>query len=269
VRQAYTVGVQPPGAIAAPRRAQGNGGQSLLYFAALSAAVHVGAFAVLAQGAGRAPAARFETTSQTLAGDTLDVEPHPIAPPEDEFPPASPVLAPAPVHPIPQPGRRVASSSAAASAAPPPSVFGAVGERYATDLATTFTRAFAQAGSAEPIWGTVPLGRAGHAEVTLGLDDAGHLTSTDVVGAPSLALRMSVERTLALLAPRTFTSHGAVTRLAVSARVSRDDVHDGLHGDMFALSAGSFSGVTGTAFFAGPGSAGLGRRVDVEVRLLP
>jgi hypothetical protein len=231
--------------------------------------LHAGTFAALEVRASRAAAAKFEATSQTLAGDTLDVEPHPAAPPDEESPAAAPVVAPAPVRPVPGPGRRVAASSPALTAAPPPALFGAVGERYATDLATTFTRAFAQAGSAEPIWGSVPLGHAGRAEVTLVLDDDGHLTGTDIAGAPSLALRKSVERTLALLGPRAFTSRGAVTRLGVLARVSRDGVHDGLHGDMFALSAGSFSGTTGAAFFAGPGSAGLGRRVDVEVRLLP
>ncbi|HEY4015136.1 MAG TPA: hypothetical protein VGM06_17450 [Polyangiaceae bacterium] len=254
--------------VAAPR-AFANRGPPVLVFAALSIVLHAGTFAALERGACRAATPTFETTSQTLAGDTLDVEPHPIAPPDEEAPAAAPVVAPAPVHPIPGPGRRAAPSAPAASAVPPPAIFGAVGERYATDLATTFTRAFAQAGSAEPIWGSVPLGHAGRTEVTLVLDDAGHLTGTDIGGAPSLALRKSIERTLALLGPRAFTSRGAVTRLAVLARVSRDDVHDGLHGDLFALSAGSFSGTTGTAFFAGPGSAGLGRRVDVEVRLLP
>ena len=49
----------------------------------------------------------------------------------------------------------------------------------------------------------------------------------------------------------------------------RDDVHDGLHGDVFALSAGSFSGEVGTAFVALPASVGAGRRVDIEVRLIP
>ena len=42
----------------------------------------------------------------------------------------------------------------------------------------------------------------------------------------------------------------------------------GLHGDVFALSGGSFSGEVGTAFFALP-AAGGGRRVDVELRLVP
>jgi hypothetical protein len=50
--------------------------------------------------------------------------------------------------------------------------------------------------------------------------------------------------------------------------VQRDVVHDGLHGDVFALSGGSFSGDVGTAFFALPGTAGAGRRVDVELRLV-
>jgi hypothetical protein len=48
----------------------------------------------------------------------------------------------------------------------------------------------------------------------------------------------------------------------------KDDVHDGLHGDVFALSGGSFSGEVGTAFFALP-AAGGGRRIDVELRLVP
>jgi hypothetical protein len=55
----------------------------------------------------------------------------------------------------------------------------------------------------------------------------------------------------------------------VTARIARDDVHDGLHGDVFALSGGSFSGDVGTAFFALPAGSGPGRRVDVELRLLP
>src|SRR4029077_5807247 len=88
-------------------------------------------------------------------------------------------------------------------------------------------------------------------------------------GSPSPALRRSIDRTLLLLAPRTFTARGAVTRLHIAAHVSRDAVHDGLHGDVFALSAGSFSGEVGTAFFALPPGAGPGRRVDRAVRPLP
>jgi hypothetical protein len=104
--------------------------------------------------------------------------------------------------------------------------------------------------------------------VTLTIDEAGHLVGHAITGAPSPALRRGIERTLALLGPRTFTARGATTKLRVVARVGKDDVHDGLHGDVFALSGGSFSGVVGTAFFALP-AAGGGRRIDVELRLVP
>jgi hypothetical protein len=144
-----------------------------------------------------------------------------------------------------------------------------VGVRYATDLATTFTRGFPQAASADTIWSSAPFGPAGTAEVTLVIDDSGRLTSSSIGGAPSAALRQGIQRTLVMLGPRTFTSRGAVTKLRVTARVSPNDVHDGLHGDVFALglSGGSFSGNAGTAFFALPGASA--RRVDVELRLVP
>jgi hypothetical protein len=150
----------------------------------------------------------------------------------------------------------------------PEPFYGAVGERTATDLATTFTRAFAQAASADPVWSAAPFGAAGTAIVTLELDDTGHLAGTSLAGSPTIALRRGIERTLALLGPRAFTARSAVTKLRISAQVTRDAVHDGLHGDVFALSGGSFSGDAGTAFFALPPGLGPGRRVDVELRLL-
>jgi hypothetical protein len=88
-------------------------------------------------------------------------------------------------------------------------------------------------------------------------------------GTPSPALRRGIERALLLLGARAFTARGATTRLRVSASVTSDVVHDGLHGDVFALSGGSFSGDVGTAFFTLPGAGGPGRRIDVELRLLP
>jgi hypothetical protein len=48
--------------------------------------------------------------------------------------------------------------------------------------------------------------------------------------------------------------------LRVSATVSNDSVHDGLHGDVFAL-GGSFSETEGDAFFA----LAVGRRIDVRI----
>jgi hypothetical protein len=168
-----------------------------------------------------------------------------------------------------------------------PALFGAVGERSATDLVATFVRAFPQAASADPIWSSASLGAAG-TNVALELDDTGHLARIAIASStttpasadvplrsttpPSadvpLALRRGIDRTLGLLGGRLFTSRGAVTRLRIAARLSRDEVHDGLHGDVFALSGGSFSGDVGSAFFALPSSGGPGRRVDVEFRII-
>jgi hypothetical protein len=144
-----------------------------------------------------------------------------------------------------------------------------VGERLATDLATTFTRALPQVASADAAWSRAPFGSTTVATVTLVLGDDGRLTQRTITGAPSEALRHGIERTLVLLAAREFTARAATTKLRVAARVSRDDVHDGFHGDVFALSGGSFAGDVGMAFFALPAAAGPGRRVDVELRLLP
>jgi hypothetical protein len=142
--------------------------------------------------------------------------------------------------------------------------------RYATDLPTAFTRAFPQAASADALWSTAPFGSAGEADVTLSLNDEGRIDRTSIAGAPSSVLRRGIERTLALLGARPFVARAAVSRLRIRARIGRDDVHDGLHGDVFALSGGSFAGETGVAFFALPAqNGGDGRRVDVELRLLP
>ncbi len=235
--------------------------------------------------AGRRPTrrARSNPSSQTLAGETLDVEPSPApeepAPGEEAADPAAEARPPsAPEAPAPAPPRpgshapRAAATGAerAAAAPAPPALFGAVGVRFASNLATTFTRAFPQAASADPVWTSTAFGGTGAAEVTLVLDDDGHIDKTVVEGSPSVALRRGVERTLALLGRgRAFTARGAVTTMRITARVSRDDVHDGMHGDVFALSGGSFAGEVGSAFFALPAVGGPGRRVDIEVRLLP
>jgi hypothetical protein len=142
-----------------------------------------------------------------------------------------------------------------------PALYGAVGERSASDLATSFTRGFPQAASADPTWRAAPLGSAGEGDVVLALDDEGHIESTQIVGAPSPALTSAIRRTLALIKGRPFVARGKVTRLHLTASVSADAVHDGLHGDVFAI-GGSFAGGEGHAFFA----LAIGRRIDVRVR---
>jgi hypothetical protein len=250
----------------------------LTVFAAFSLLLHAGAYAVVHRAT--VPAAQvFAPSTQTLAGDTMDIEPSPAEAPEpaseptptEPSTPVPPALTPGPAAAVASPAARSSQhpTSAAPAGGAPPAVFGAAGVRFATDLATTFTRGFPQAASADPVWSTVPFGSAGTSDVTLVIDEDGHLTGTTIGGSPSPALRRGIERTIALLKPRTFTARGAVTRLRVTARVGQDDVHDGLHGDVFALSGGSFTGDVGTAFFALPPSAGPGRRIDVELRLLP
>ncbi|HEX3346352.1 MAG TPA: hypothetical protein VHS09_17330 [Polyangiaceae bacterium] len=251
----------------------------LLFFALFSAGVHGGAFAFVHAHPGRAaPAPVFDATSAPLAGETLEVEPAGAeaadesaeAPrPNEVAPPATTgVTAVAPRAPSPATRALHPAGAPPSAAGAKPTLYGAVGVRFATDLATTFTRAFPQAASADAVWATAPFGSAGTADVTLTLDDAGHLAGDTVTGNPSPALRRGIERTLALLGPRAFTARGPTTKLRVVARVGQDDVHDGLHGDVFALSGGSFSGEVGTAFFALP-AVGGGRRIDVELRLLP
>jgi hypothetical protein len=257
----------------------------LAIFAALSLAIHAVGFAALRHAT--TARVRFDPSTQTVAGDTLDVEQAERAAGEDEdqegtpAPASEPEIASSPQLAAVARGRAAGATvpfaaaprptaAPGAQAAPPPALFGAVGVRYAADLATTFTRAFPQAASADPIWAGAPLGSAGVAEVSLWIDESGKLASTSIGGVPTAALRRGVERTLALLGTRPFTARAALSRLRLRAWVTRDGVHDGLHGDVFALSGGSFSGDTGTAFFALPGEGGgAGRRVDVELRLLP
>jgi hypothetical protein len=83
----------------------------------------------------------------------------------------------------------------------------------------------------------------------------------DLAPGGSEALRRGVERTIAFIKGRTFTAGAPVIRLRISARVSPDAVHDGLHGDVFAIGA---SGEGHTAFFA----LSIGRRIDIEIKQL-
>jgi hypothetical protein len=243
---------------------RGRHAAPLRAFLALSLAVHVAAGVVIVQ-------ARRALTTQAMlppapphtgGGDTFDVpEELPMGAPEPT--PAEGPGDPARTHaPRPVGARsRARLAGAAQAASAPATVFGAEGERDAVDLATAFTRGFPQAASTDPSWATVPFGAAGEADVTCEIDDAGSLVDVRVEGRPSGALRAGIARTIALVGARAFTSHARRTRLHVTASVSPDVVHDGLHGDVFAI-GGSFSGGEGNAFFA----LAIGRRIDVTVR---
>jgi len=136
-----------------------------------------------------------------------------------------------------------------------PTLFGAVGERSASDLPLAFTRAFPQASSADPSWAKANLGSAGEADVTITLDETGHIENV-AVSCPDGSLASGISRTLSLLRARPFTAKAKVTHLHLSARISPDQVHDGLHGDVFAIGQSE-----GNAFFA----LSIGRRIDVKI----
>lgn len=144
--------------------------------------------------------------------------------------------------------------------AEPERMFGAEGDRSATDLSTTFTRAFPQTASADASWASAPMGATGAVDVILTIDDEGNLVGSDIRGGTSPALHRGIERTLVLMKHRVFTARARTTTLRVSAVVSVDAVHDGLHGDVFAL-GGSFTATEGNAFFA----LAIGRRIDVKI----
>ena len=237
---------------------------------ALSVGLHVAAFGNFRH---RPTAPKPDVApAQPVSGETLDIQ----APATPDTEPDSEETR-ASERPTSEPAIDVGGVVRVGSAARKPAhsdgddrhaLFGAVGARFATDLFSTFTRAIPQAFSANPAWTEAPFGTAGAADVTLVLDETGHLETFSLAGHPLSALRSSIDRTVALLAERSFTARQATTRLRVSAHVTLDDLHDGLHGDVFALSGGSFTGSAGNAFFALPARTGPGRRVDVEVRVL-
>lgn len=252
---------------------------------ALSAGVHTAALVALVaprfsrgETSTRAPeeapsADAPEPAAKGLSGETFEL-PAPdladpvlggaraVAPPDP--PPEGPEPAKRPPSPPPPraPARPTAEAHGQGTAGESRSApYGAVGDRTATDLATAFTRGFPQAASADPIWQTTPLGPAGAVVLRVTIDEEGRLLGADVEGAAPPALAAGIRRTVALLRARRFTSRAPVTRLALEAAVTPDTVHDGLHGDVFAI-GGSFAGAEGHAFFA----LATGRRIDLRVR---
>jgi hypothetical protein len=224
-----------------------------------SAAAHLAVGALLFRPA--APLRAEAPTSATLTGESLSLPADLLAdeveaPSPDAPSPTPPAEGPAPtVH-----ASRISPHTGSASS-PEPTTYGAAGDRGATDLSSTFTRAFPQAASADPVWLAVPFGRVGSAKVSLEIDESGAFVQAQIDPHAAPALRRAIERTIALIRGRTFTAHARITPLYLSATVSPDDVHDGLHGDVFAI-GGSFEGRRGNAFFA----LAAGRRIDLAIR---
>ncbi len=243
-----------------------------------SLAVHAAVAGWAARPARQAPAPPAIVAGEHFTAPEMeDVRPDPPAPADD--PPAAPPIAPprsaraptstnalgasGPSAATPPPGPRSSSAAPAIAGPEPPTLFGALGDRSAVDLVLAFTRAFPQAASADPAWVTAPLGDAGTADVAITLDDTGRIAASESTGGTT-PLRAGVARTLALIGGRVFVARAASTRLRIHATIAADDVHDGLHGDVFALGASVQAGAgEGNAFFA----LAVGRRVDLRILL--
>ena len=189
----------------------------------------------------------------------------PSSPSPEESPPTANVptesVSKRSVRTTAKPANSIGAASSAGASAPSPEteLYGAVGDRSATDIALAFTSQFPSAASADPLWNSAPFGSAGEVRIALTIDENGRLIDTALRSGGSPALRSGVQRTLALIRGRAFTAHQATTTLAVAGKVSPDEVHDGLHGDFFAVGRSSHEG---TAFFALP----IGRRIDIRVQ---
>ena len=141
--------------------------------------------------------------------------------------------------------RRARASNAGGPPAPPakaapsepPPLYGAVGDRSAGDLVTTFKRVFPIAVSSDPLWGHVPVGFYAEGDVTFFLDAGGALTHTTASAAAAPAFHAAIARTTQLLQHRLFTAQGATTHLHMIVRVTDKLVN---HGAFTIDAAGSF-----------------------------
>lgn len=257
----------------------------------LSVAAHGAALLVAIGHPGHAtlptslPAVAHVHADPLAGGDTFEIPTDAVdderprghaAAPSAEAPPPPATTAPAGtlVHAIHAPTERLPRVGRTPASAVEPAAedtgggaglrFGATGDRSAVELTSAFTRGFPQAASADPQWATAPLGSAGTVDVDLTLDESGALIGTHASGNATPALAEGLRRTLALIRARAFLADHQATRLRVTATVTPDQVHDGLHGEVFAI-GGSFEGGEGNAFFA----LAVGRRIDIRVRVLP
>ncbi len=253
---------------------------------AASLAVHAGIGAAIVVG-GRAGVPREEADpAPQLAGDTFelpapDMEAIPLAnasPTPDlvaNAPPAPEAtgedLLPPPPRPAsrhmkksdraskpgrPSGGRAQAGEAEAASASAGEKMYGAVGDRSATNLGGAFAMSFAQATSSNPVWATAPLGHVGEATLVLELDEAGHLVSHRVEGNPGAALAAGIRATLTLIGQRPFLARGKITRLRLSGTITSSEPRDDMHG-VYGIGRGD-----GHAYFSLP----QGRKIDITIK---
>jgi len=211
-------------------------------FTAISLALHAGVFAGVAlkrahsraqTDTGVAGGAASTRPEAAVAGETFDVpdlepaseeaaEGAEAAPIEIDGPATPPAEAAGPSVPArPTSRARGAPARPQTAAAPePPPLYGAVGDRAAGDLVTSFTRLFPIGASYDPLWERVPVGFYAEGDVTFYLGDDGTLTRTTVSAAAAPAFRVAILQTTALMKHRLFTARGAATHLHMIVRVT-------------------------------------------------
>jgi hypothetical protein len=228
-------------------------------FTALSLALHLGVFAAAfarrtqpvrpdagagagssaaGQGAAAIPGETFEVPEMESAEEESAGGPE-SAPTEVDGPTAPPQASgdlPSARKAHGSRGKLSRSPPEAASEVPPPA-YGAVGDRTAGDLVTTFKRVFPIAASSDPLWDHVPVGFFAEGEVTFFLAEDGSLTHATASASAAPAFRAAIQRTTALLKHRLFTARGATTHLHMVVRVSDHLLN---HGAFTIDAAGSF-----------------------------
>jgi hypothetical protein len=226
-------------------------------FAAVSLALHVGLFAGVALHRRRPPPPEAGAAGPTpgegaaaVPGETFEVPEMEEA--TEEAPGGAegePIELDGPnVPPAAARGDTTVTRSARASRGPtartqgaaptePPPLYGAVGDRTAGDLVTTFKRVFPIAASSDPLWDRVPVGFYAEGDVTFFLAEDGSLTHATASASAAPAFRAAVLRTTTLLKHRLFTARGAATHLHMIVRVSDHLVN---HGAFTIDAAGSF-----------------------------
>jgi hypothetical protein len=230
-------------------------------FTAASLALHAGLFAgALVHRAhnvppapGAAGAAQGQGAAAAIPGETFDVPD--LEQTEDESPSGTegaPVELDAPAVPPPTAdGEMPAARQTRASrkvergtgrppgGAPsePPALYGAVGDRAAGDLVTTFKRVFPTAASSDPLWDHIPVGFYADGDVTFFLAEDGSLTHATASASAAPAFIAAIKRTTALLKHRVFTARSATTHVHMVVRVTDHLVN---HGAFTIDAAGSF-----------------------------
>jgi hypothetical protein len=210
-----------------------------------------------------------ETVEEATAPGSAALAPNAPAPAAS----AAPSLSPSPLLAPPKAASTKVKpqGSSAAGVATAAAQGGGIGQAGVHEsnlaLAQSFTQGFPIIASLDQAWASATLGSHGEARVHITLDDAGRIATSSVAGTASPELARGIGRTLLQMKGRTFArpagDFGAVLEFRVTGSLATDSVHDGFHGDVFALGK-SFQDGRGTAFFA----LAIGRRMDLVVTLV-